>query len=236
MSRGGNWIPLDKSLAQEFKAIKRPFSLIEAMFSYTLDIDCGIEKSIVGYSRIWNWSRNKTHKFIKGIRTEKGHIKDRKRTVKGQAIHFIDEALWSKKDSKRAEKGQKKDRKRTGTINPNPNPNQELKTYLQEQINQHNFIETKDTIFEFYQYRMSMPVKDRYQTEKGIDYLFKDLNGCRKAGLIVSECLDEAIGRGWKTPKPSYFKNNKQPGGYQSRSDSNKQACVDFINEMGEKL
>ena len=80
MTQKGNWIPLDKSLAQEFKAIKRPFSLIEAMFSYTLDADHSIEKSIIGYSRIWNWSRNKTRRFIKGIRTVKGHIKDSKRT------------------------------------------------------------------------------------------------------------------------------------------------------------
>jgi len=122
MTQKGNWIPLDKSLAQEFKAIKRPFSLIEAMFSYTLDADHSIEKSIIGYSRIWNWSRNKTRRFIKGIRTVKGHIKDSKRTVKGQAIHFVDKGLWLKKDSKRTVKGHIKDSKRTGTINPNPNP------------------------------------------------------------------------------------------------------------------
>ena len=34
------------------------------------------------------------------------------------------------------------------------------------------------------------------------------MNGCRDAGLIVSDCLDIAMERPWLTPDPSYFKNN----------------------------
>lgn len=104
-----------------------------------------------------------------------------------------------------------------------------FKKYIQEKIIQHNFIETKDKIFEFYLYRMSMPAQNRYKTEKGINGLFRDLNGCRKAGLIVSECLEEAMEREWKTPNPSYFKNNKQPG-FQTRADKNKEEGLKFIN------
>ena len=81
-------------------------------------------------------------------------------------------------------------------------------SYLKEKIIQNNLIETKDKIFEFYQYRMSMVLSKRYNTEKSIDFLLRDLIGCRDQGLIISECIDEAIGRGWLTPKPSYFKNN----------------------------
>ena len=100
---------MDKYLAQEFKSIKRPFSRIEAMFSYTLDVNNGNEGSIIGYSKLWQWSRNKVRKFITDIKSEKGHIKDSKRTAKGQPIHFIDTALRSKKDNKRTAKGQQRD-------------------------------------------------------------------------------------------------------------------------------
>jgi len=123
MSRGNKWVPLDKYLAQYFVKIKRPFSEIEAMFSYTLDIDNGKSGSIAGYSLQWQWSRNKVRRFLKGIRTVEGHLMDSKKTQKGQAIHFIDNALMTKKDSKRTVKGQQKDSKRYTTIEPKPKPN-----------------------------------------------------------------------------------------------------------------
>ncbi|MCP5006888.1 MAG: hypothetical protein GY941_23520 [Planctomycetes bacterium] len=224
MSRGNYWIALDKNMGQYLKYIKRPYSEIEAMYSYSLDVDNGKEGSIAGYSVLWEWSRNKVRRFIKGIRTVKGHIKDSKRTVKGQAIHFIDNALMTKKDSKRTVKGHIKDSKRYTTIKPSkPNkPNKKKKSkpkkdslsdYLKDMIINNNFIEIKNKIFEFYKYRQSMPKAKRYKTEAGINMLFKDLNGCRDRGLIVSECIDEAIGRDWLTPKPDYFKNTKPING-----------------------
>jgi hypothetical protein len=80
-------------------------------------------------------------------------------------------------------------------------------------------IETKDKIFEFFNYRNStFTKKDRYDTELKINGLFRHLIGCRDAGLIISECLDITMESGWKTPNPDYFKNNKlnnnnkQPG------------------------
>lgn len=80
MSKGTEWIPMDKYLAQEFKSIKREFSMIEAMFSYTLDIDNGRVGSISGYSKLWGWSRNKVRRFIGGVVDIKGHIKDTRGT------------------------------------------------------------------------------------------------------------------------------------------------------------
>ena len=123
---------MDKYLGQYFVKIKRPFSEIEAMFSYSLDIDNGKSGSIIGYATQWQWSRNKVRRFLRGIRTDKGHIKDSKRTQKGQPIHFIDKALMGIKDSKRTDKGQIKDSKRTPSINPNPNPNPKYKEILQK--------------------------------------------------------------------------------------------------------
>lgn len=225
MSRGNKWIPMDQYLAQDFKSIKRPFSRIEAMFSYTLDQDKGHSGSISGYASLWSWSRNKVRRFINSIRTVEGHLKDSKRTAQGHPIHFIDKALMGKKDSQRTVEGQSRDSRHDTTIQNNPKTKTKeekniqkkkspipTKTDLKEKIIEHNFIENKDKIFEFFEYRMSMPASKRYKTKKGLNALFRDLNGCRNRGLIISDCIDEAIEREWQTPKPDYFKNKPTNG------------------------
>ena len=108
-----NYIPLDPNLDQEFKYIRREFSVIEAMFSYSLDIARDSEKSILSYSVMWSWSRNRVKRFIEDIRKPSGYKKDSKRTVKGQAIRFIDKVMVGKKDSKRTVKGQAIRKKQT---------------------------------------------------------------------------------------------------------------------------
>ena len=50
--------------------------------------------------------------------------------------------------------------------------------------------------------------KQPYESEKGINGLFRDLNGCRKSGLFVSECIEIAMEKPWLTPDPTYFNNN----------------------------
>ena len=50
--------------------------------------------------------------------------------------------------------------------------------------------------------------KQPYESEKGINGLFRNLNGCRDAGLVVSTCIEIAMEKPWLTPDPSYFKNN----------------------------
>lgn len=123
MSRGDNWIPVDKSYKQEFTSIRRPFSRIEAIYSYSLDIDNGKKGTIAGYSMLWQWSRNKVRKFITENLSKEGHLKDRKRTGKGHPMHFIDKYLWVKKDRRKTGKGHLKD----STINPiSYNPNKEI--------------------------------------------------------------------------------------------------------------
>lgn len=122
MSRGNNWVGLDKNLIQEFKHIRRKFSMIEAMFSYSVDRDCGLQGSISGYSVLWGWSRNKVRRFLNGIKIESGHYRDGKRTKSGQAIHYIDNTLMSKKDRVGTLLGQGRDT----TIKPKPKPKKKV--------------------------------------------------------------------------------------------------------------
>jgi len=118
MSKGTGYIMLDKYLAQEFKDIRREFSIIEAMFSYTLDKDNGKNGSISGYSKLWGWSRWRVRKFIETIHSTTGHYPDRRQTHSRHPIHFIDKALWDKTDSIPTVSQQLPNT----TTNPNPKP------------------------------------------------------------------------------------------------------------------
>jgi len=96
MSRGNKWVPIDKYFSQEFKNIQRPFSKIEAIFSYTLDRNNGLDCSIAGYSKLWSWSRDKVRKFINDVISGGGHISDKRRPGNNTALHFIDNDLMNK--------------------------------------------------------------------------------------------------------------------------------------------
>jgi len=122
---------------------------------------------------------------------------------------------------------QRKGKERKGKGN-NKETSSLLQKYLQEKIIENNFIENKDKIFEFYNYRQSMPAAKRYKSEKGINGLFRNLNECRKSGLIIFDCIEIAMEKNWLSFEASYFKNNKSSN-YQTRSDKNKQACHDFV-------
>ena len=74
----GNWIPLDKNLSY-FLPKERPFTELEAMFSYTLDINNKRTVSISGYSKLWDWNRKKVRKLFDIIGTEKGQAEGQKR-------------------------------------------------------------------------------------------------------------------------------------------------------------
>lgn len=127
--KSGNWVPLDKSLVKLLPKT-RPYSYIEAMFSYTVDRDNDNEGSINGYAVLWGWSRNKVRKFINELRTDEGHIADRKGTSKGQAIRFINNNLEAVEDKKRTGKGQLEDNKRDTTIYPNTKPNPKVNKFV----------------------------------------------------------------------------------------------------------
>ena len=58
------WVAMPKGAAAEFSKIRRPYSKIEALFSYSLDLNCGKVRSCRDYSRMWTWSRDKTKLFF----------------------------------------------------------------------------------------------------------------------------------------------------------------------------
>ncbi len=111
-------------------------------------------------------------------------------------------------------------------ISPKPN----LKNHLKEKIIETGFIETKEKIFEFFEYRQQMTPTKRYKSTKGIDGLFRDITGCRNANLIVSDCLDIAMERDWLRPAPEYFQKNKKVNRYESVGEHNTRVCKEWAN------
>lgn len=111
----GHWIVIDKRVINLFPR-DRAFTFIEALISLTVDINNKRKNSINGYSKIWCWSRNKTRKFVNGLRTGNGHIVDRKGTSKGHEIRLIDKNLQVVEDTSRTVKGHIRDKKKDTTI------------------------------------------------------------------------------------------------------------------------
>ena len=106
------WIPIDKNF-RYFMPLDKPYTRLEAMVSYTIDKDEGKKISIKGYSRIWQWSRNKVRKFLEEINTSKGHFGDTYRTPLGHPVTFINNNLRKRKDTRRTPEGHPKDTPKT---------------------------------------------------------------------------------------------------------------------------
>lgn len=120
--KNGNWIGLDKNIVKLLPH-GRAYTIIEALISFTIDIDNKRDWTINGYAKQWTWSRNKVRKFTSELRTGKGHLADRKGTGSGHLITLKLNNLHEVEDRKRTGKGQEEDRKRDTTIYPNPKPN-----------------------------------------------------------------------------------------------------------------
>ena len=60
----GNWVPVHKAGVSKLPR-DRPYTKVEAMFSMSVDLDNGVQKSIRAYSRMWGWSRGKVERFVK---------------------------------------------------------------------------------------------------------------------------------------------------------------------------
>ena len=124
-----SWIPIDKNF-RYFFPLDRPFTRLEAMVSYTLDMDEKKTISVSGYSKLWQWSRNKVRKFLKEVNTAKGHFGDRIGTERGQSVVLINNGLWENKDRKRTGRGQEEDT----TIKPNTNTSNKKDMFLKPTI------------------------------------------------------------------------------------------------------
>jgi len=89
----------------------------------------------------------------------------------------------------------------------------ELKNYLIRKIEVEDYQDLKDQIISFFEYRMLKPKKQQYQTEKGINGLFRELKKCRGVGMNIFDSLEIAMENNWQTIKPSYFENKNGDSG-----------------------
>ena len=90
----------------------------------------------------------------------------------------------------------------------NKTPISPLEKHLETMIEENSHQNIKDQIIVFFKYRQAKPKAKQYQTEKGINGLFRDLAGCRESGLNLFDCLEIAMENNWQTVKPEYFKTN----------------------------
>ena len=115
--KDGNWIALDKKVSHLLPH-GRAYTELEALISFTIDIDNDKPWTIKGYASQWTWSRNKVRRFIDAVQNGKGHQKDTKRTLKGHHISIKINNLQEKEDTKRTLKGHQTN----PYYNPNTNP------------------------------------------------------------------------------------------------------------------
>lgn len=135
----GNWVPISKAFTKHLPK-GRPYTEIEAAFSLQVDYDNNNEVTVSGYAELWRWSRNRVRLFLEKMsikiiypentqkkQNQKGQISikmlDRKGAEKGQIRFINSKDLQDQKDRKKTDKGQKRDRYRTTTSYPNPDPN-----------------------------------------------------------------------------------------------------------------
>ena len=126
MSKKNGWVGIDKMVAQVLTHINRPFSLVEAMVSFSIDIDNNKSWTINGYAKQWGWSRNKVRIFTKECRTPTGHQRDTNGTHLGHPVCWINKALWRAQDTNGTPTGHQRDTNGDATNNPNPNPNKNI--------------------------------------------------------------------------------------------------------------
>lgn len=123
----GGWIPIDKRLTH-FLPRNRSYTILEAAFSFSKDIDEGKEKAIIEYARIWSWSRTKVRRFVSDLKTGTGHTPDRDETGVRQEIRLINNTLKEIKDRGKTGAKQVKNSLETGTIILDPKPEPKTKT------------------------------------------------------------------------------------------------------------
>ncbi len=114
----GNWVAIDKRAIHGLPKT-RPYSLVEALFSYQVDLDNDTMKSLNEYARIWNWSRSKVTRFLRlNASIPVDNLKARQRPIKFRIIKKIADCKNQPETTQRPDEDQTK----TTTIDPNPNP------------------------------------------------------------------------------------------------------------------
>ncbi len=124
----GNWTAIDKA-AIKLLPKNRPCTTIEALFSLSVDVDCGKVKTPYQYSKLWSWSRGKAERFVVGLLENRGkdggHTADTRGAHGGHKIRLINNKLRGTADTRRTHGGHTAD----NYYNPNPsNPNPSKQT------------------------------------------------------------------------------------------------------------
>jgi hypothetical protein len=129
--------------------------------------------------------------------------------TKQESDQQSDQPLTSKRPA--SDHKQEHINKRINTpLNPPKGNVSKLKDYLLENIPT-KFNGSKEKIIEFFKYRQQKPKAKKYQTEKGVAGLLRDLSNCHTAGYDLNICLDIAMERNWQTPSVDYFKPEMFP-------------------------
>jgi len=156
--KNGNWIPIDKRIVK-YLPKDRPYTKGEALVSIQLDFHDKNLVTVTGYADLWRWSRNKVFSFfdmigaqivypentakkqnqkgqiaIKQKKTDKGQIKDRSWTDKGQIRLCEKRYLQTEKDRRGTDKGQIRDRSWYTTSNNNNNNNNNNNTSIDTSV------------------------------------------------------------------------------------------------------
>jgi len=93
------WVAIDNAFYKELLMINRPFTRMEAAFCLTYDMNLNKFWSIKNYSNMWQWSRNKTRKFIKEILSKEGCVANGAKNQKGHPIRLIGNGSHGHKDT-----------------------------------------------------------------------------------------------------------------------------------------
>jgi len=119
----GNWVPMDKTLVKTLRNINRPYSVVEAMFSYSVDQDCGKENTLRGYAKLWGWSVGKVRRFVECLRNTSETVVERKGNSSGTVVRFVSGSYETLAEQLRNSYGTVAEQLQYATNNPNPNPN-----------------------------------------------------------------------------------------------------------------
>jgi hypothetical protein len=191
--KDGNWIGLHKNV-KFWLPYKGRYNEIEALISYTIDVDNNKVASISAYAGLWQWSRTKVRKFIKDIYLPEGHFKNRGKnslkTVSGQGVVIKINNLQELQDRIKTDKRH--------FYNPNPNKKEKERFFLPESI---------PTIL--WQDYVDMRIKiKKPMTIKAKQLAVKKLLRLKNDGHSPAKVLEQSILYSWQGLFPLKEKDN----------------------------
>jgi hypothetical protein len=197
----GNWVPMDKALVKTMSNINRPFSPVEAMFSYSVDRDNGKEGTLRGYAKLWGWSVGKVKRFVECLRNTSETVVERKGNGSGTVVRFVHGGYTPLAEQLRNSSGTVDEHKQYPTINPNPNPKKDtpfralnfLTDLGVEKQKAKDFLKNRKT-------------KRLANTLTAFNTLQKEI---AKTGLTPNEIIHKCCDEGWGGFKASWLPESK---------------------------